>query len=221
MLHYPHRSAILVAGIPGAGKSTLLARAATASATTTTLDTDPRRERWSRHLGPIPYRIWRPLLHAAHYAAIWRGLAADATVLVAEPGTRPRLRRLFLRRARACGHTVHLVAIDASAAGARRGQEERRRTIRRGALERHARRWSAAKRSFRREGFDTVRVLSRADAARVRSIAAGARSDAPAARTARGRSGARRRSETPAGSSIAAGVRSDVLPRSDAPRVAA
>jgi len=45
--------AVLVAGPPGAGKSTLLARVAV-PADARTLDTDPRRARWTRVLAPCP-----------------------------------------------------------------------------------------------------------------------------------------------------------------------
>jgi len=46
--------AVLVAGPPGAGKSTLLARVAV-PADARTLDTDPRRARWTRVLAPLPH----------------------------------------------------------------------------------------------------------------------------------------------------------------------
>ena len=76
VLRYPPAAAVIVAGIPGAGKSTLIARAAF-PAGTTVLDTDPRRRRWAARL-PLPYRLWRPLLHAAHLRAAWRARAIRA-----------------------------------------------------------------------------------------------------------------------------------------------
>ena len=180
VLHYPDRSAILVAGLPGAGKSTLLARAAD-PAGAVVLDTDPLRKRWQERLGALPYPLWRPLLHMAHHARIWRALGEPGPVVVGEPGTRPLLRKAFIRRARRGGHTVHLVAIDATPREARDGQKARGRKIARSSLARHARRWGRAKATLRHEGFDTVRLLARTDAARVASIAVGAHAPAPPA----------------------------------------
>ncbi len=183
ILRFPSDAAVLVAGIPGAGKSTLLARAAD-PAGARVLDTDPLRGRWSRVLGPLPYAVWRPALHAAHWVAVWRALGRPGgPVLVGEPGTRRLLRRTFVRRARRAGRTVHLLGIEASAADARAGQVARGRTIRPGSLERHAARWRRTRRDARVE-FDTIRLLTRADAARVSRISFGspavARAHAPA-----------------------------------------
>lgn len=172
VLRYPADAAILVAGIPGAGKSTLLARAAD-PAVAVVLDTDPRRERWAGRI-PLPYRLWRPLLHAVHYAAAWRALRRPGPVVVAEPGTRPRLRRAFVRAARAGGHSVHFAGIDVSAHDARDGQHRRRRTIGDGSLARHASRWAETRHAVRAEGFDTIRLLTRTDAGRTERFAFGA-----------------------------------------------
>jgi AAA domain len=169
LLHYPDDAAVLVAGLPGAGKSTLVARAADPAAATV-LDTDPLRALWTRRLHPLPYALWRPLMHATHYALAYRALRRPGPVVVAEPGTRALGRRLFTAVARAGGHTVHLLAIDASPGEARGGQRDRGRRIGRRSLARHARRWAAARREVRRERFDTVRMLARSDAARVRRL---------------------------------------------------
>jgi predicted kinase len=169
VLRYPPDAAVIVAGIPGAGKSTLIASVAI-GAQATVLDTDPRRERWAARL-PVPYRLWRPLLHAAHLWAAWRALGRRGAVVIGEPGTRRIVRRALLRRARRRGHTVHLLGIDATADEAREGQRSRGRSIRAGSLARHARRWAALRHGARLEGFDTVRLLRRADAARVRALA--------------------------------------------------
>jgi predicted kinase len=180
LLHYPNDAAILVAGLPGAGKSTLVARAADAAAATV-LDTDPLRARWAARLSPLPYLLWRPLMHATHYALAYRALRRPGPVVVAEPGTRALGRLLFAAAARAGGHSVHLLAVDASPVEARAGQRARGRRIGRRSLGRHARRWAAARREIRREPFDTIRLLPRADAARVRRLAFGpARSRAQA-----------------------------------------
>ena len=94
-------------------------------------------------------------------------------MVVAEPGTRALGRRLFAAAARAGGHTVHLLAIDASPGEARSGQRARGRHVGSGSLGRHARRWSAMRRAIRNEPFDTVRLLARADAAHVERLAFG------------------------------------------------
>lgn len=180
-LRYPPNAAVLVAGIPGAGKSTLVARAAD-PATAVVLDTDPLRRRWARALAPIPYAAWRPLVHAAHLARAWRALGrAGGAVVIAEPGTRAVVRRLLVRRARRAGRTVHLLGVDATAAQARAGQHARGRTIRRPALDRHARRWRGVAGRARREGFATVAVLPREVVAQVAEIGFGRRSREAAA----------------------------------------
>jgi len=91
--------------------------------------------------------------------------------VIGEPGTRPWVRRALLRRAHRHGHTVHLLGVDATPDQARDGQAARGRSIRAGSLARHARRWAALRHGARLEGFDTVRLLPRADAARVHVIA--------------------------------------------------
>lgn len=174
-LRYPSNAAVLVAGVPGAGKSTLVARAADPG-TAVVLDTDPLRRRWASALAPIPYPVWRPLVHVAHLARAWRALGrADGAVVIAEPATRGVVRRLLVRRARRAGRTVHLLGVHATAAQARAGQRARGRTIRRSALERHLRRWPGVAVRARREGFATVAVLPRDVAAEVAEIGFGRR----------------------------------------------
>ena len=168
VLHYPSDAAILVAGLPGAGKSTMLARAGVPEGATV-LDTDPLRDAWAARV-PLPYALWRPLLHLAHYTRAWRALHRPGPVLVAEPGTRRLARRAFARAARRGGHSVHLLAIDATAAEARAGQRDRRRTIGSASLARHARRWATTRERARHEGFATVRLLTRRDAARIEAL---------------------------------------------------
>lgn len=167
LLRYPHGSALLVAGVPGAGKSTLVARAAAGSDDVRVLDTDPLRARWAQALQPLPYPLWRPLLHAFHLTRVWWLIGRPGALVVVEPGTRGFVRRAFVRRADRAGRELHLLGIDASFAEARAGQVARRRTIGRASLGRHAARWSSTLDEAREEGFASVRVITRAQAAQV------------------------------------------------------
>jgi hypothetical protein len=182
VLRYPADAAVLIAGVPGAGKSTLAARLGRRDGVRV-LDTDPLREQWARALGPFPYRLWRPALHTAHLVRIWRALGRPGPLVVAEPATRPRVRRILLRRTRRAGRTLHLLGIDAGVAEARGGQLARGRTIRPASLERHARRWARARAQARHEGFATVRLLTRPHAAAVAALAFGAESGPWSSRT--------------------------------------
>ena len=88
MLLAPDSSAVVVvAGLPGAGKTTLVAGEARA------LDSDTLREAWAPRLGGLPYALWRPLVHARHWVAIWRSLARPDGVIVVRPFTSGWLRR--------------------------------------------------------------------------------------------------------------------------------
>jgi len=60
---------VVVAGLPGAGKTTLVASEPRA------LDSDAHREACAPHLDRLPYAVWRPLVHARHWIAIWRTLS--------------------------------------------------------------------------------------------------------------------------------------------------
>ena len=76
LLRLPAAALLVVAGVPGAGKTTLLSRLDAPGSLV--LDPEPIRARWQRLLAPLPYRLWRPLVHAGH------GLR----VLLALPGRR-------------------------------------------------------------------------------------------------------------------------------------
>jgi len=139
---------VVVAGLPGAGKTTLVASEPRA------LDSDAVREAWAPRLSRLPYALWRPLVHAWHWIAIWRALARPDGVIVVRPFTSGWLRRAVLRRARRHHSAVHLVVVAATPAEAREGQRRRRRTIRERAMRRHERRWTRA--DFAREPWTTV-----------------------------------------------------------------
>ena len=78
VLRLPPAALLVVAGVPGAGKTTLLSRVDAPGSLV--LDPEPIRARFQRLLGPLPYRLWRPLVHAEH------GLR----VLLALPGRHSR-----------------------------------------------------------------------------------------------------------------------------------
>ena len=67
VLRLPQAALLVVAGVPGAGKTTLLSRIDAPGSLV--LDPEPIRPGSSR-LGPGPYRLWRPLVHAEHVLRI-------------------------------------------------------------------------------------------------------------------------------------------------------
>jgi predicted kinase len=144
---------IVVAGLPGAGKTTLVASDRRA------LDSDALREAWAPRLARLPYRLWRPLVHARHWVAIWRALKRPDGVIIVRPFTSSWLRRAVLRRAGRNHPAVHLVVVDATTAQARAGQRARGRTVREPAMRRHERRWARA--DFAREPWTTVTRVRR------------------------------------------------------------
>jgi hypothetical protein len=89
---------LLVAGVPGAGKTTLLVRADTSGSAV--LDPEAVCSRWRPALGRLPYRLWRPLVHARHYLGVLAALRGPAGLVVHEPGTRAWMRRLLVLRHR-------------------------------------------------------------------------------------------------------------------------
>jgi hypothetical protein len=144
---------VVVAGLPGAGKTTLVAGEPRA------LDSDAVREYLAPWLRAVPYPLWRPLVHAWHWVALWRALKRPEGVIVVRPFTSGRLRRAVLRRALRHHPAAHLVVVDASPALARAGQEARGRTVRERAMRRHERRWARA--DFAREPWTSVSAHAR------------------------------------------------------------
>jgi predicted kinase len=139
---------VVVAGLPGAGKTTLVAAERGA------LDSDALRETWAPNLRGLPYALWRPLVHAWHWLAIWRAAGRPEGVILVRPFTTGWLRRAVLRRARRHHPAVHLVVVDATPAQARAGQRARGRTVGERAMRRHERRWARA--DLAREPWTTV-----------------------------------------------------------------
>lgn len=146
------------------------------------LDSDRIRRRWAARLGRLPYPLWRPFVHAAHWLAILGVLRRGEPAILVRPFTTTWLRRAVLRRARI---PAHLVALTATPEEARDGQRARRRTVSDAAMLRHERAWAASLPRLAEEGWATVTTLSRADA----DAAAARAAPPPVARTRQAGSG--------------------------------
>src|SRR5512133_1143532 len=135
----PSAALLVVAGVPGAGKTTLLSRVGAPGSLV--LDPEPIRARLRRLLGPLPYRLWRPLVHAGHGLRVLFALPGRRGLIVHDTGTRGWRRRLLVGMARRCGRSGHLLLLDVSAEAALEGQRRRRRAMRRSAFATHWRNW--------------------------------------------------------------------------------
>jgi hypothetical protein len=177
-LRLPPAAVLVVAGVPGAGKTTLLSRVDAAQSEV--LDPEPIRARYARRLARLPYRLWRPLVHAEHYLRVLLALPGRAGLIVHETGTRAWRRRLLAAAARRFGRTAHLLLLDVSAETALRGQRRRRRMVRRQAFRGHWRRWQALRAALTSpagdraglaaDGWTSVRLMDRAAAGRLLRI---------------------------------------------------
>ncbi|BCJ39628.1 hypothetical protein GCM10010168_79170 [Actinoplanes ianthinogenes] len=139
-LNYPARSVLVVAGVPGAGKTTLLKRLFPRPGVRL-LDSERARVEWSPYFGAVPYRYWRPLVHAAHYVRLFRALRGDESIVVHESGTRSWVRKLIAMAARRAGRRTHLLLLDVAAREALAGQRARNRKVRRSSFANHYRNW--------------------------------------------------------------------------------
>jgi predicted kinase len=150
-LNYPRASVVLLAGVPGAGKSTLLQRLygmpgkavlpTRSDDGVTVLDSAQVRGWLAPVLGRLPYRWWRPLVHAVHYVRIFRALDAGGPIVIHDCGTRPWMRRMIGERAARRGLESHLVLLDTTAEEARAGQVARGRVVDAGRFATHVWRW--------------------------------------------------------------------------------
>jgi hypothetical protein len=174
VLRLPPAALLVVAGVPGAGKTTLLSRVDAPGSLV--LDPEPIRTRLRRLLGPLPYRAWRPLVHAEHGLRVLLALPGRRGLLVHDTGTRSWRRRLLAGLARRCGRTGHLLLLDVGAEAALEGQQARRRAIRRSAFATHWRNWRRLRAGFppqgdpsglHAEGWASVRLLDRPAADRL------------------------------------------------------
>ncbi|WP_245550837.1 AAA family ATPase [Nocardia paucivorans] len=152
-LRYPSTAALLFAGIPGAGKSTALHRLFRSPAEaeeppngpddTLVLDSNHVRNTWRHRLHRLPYPLWRPVVHLAHFARI-RSALRDHTgpVVIHDCATYGWSRRLLGRWATRHGREFHMILLDVPAAIARAGQFARGRRVGGISFRRHCSRWN-------------------------------------------------------------------------------
>jgi predicted kinase len=159
--HHPN-AVVVVAGLPGAGKTTLVGSHPRA------LDSDALRLAWAPRLSPLPYPLWRPLVHALHWLAIVRALGRPGGVILVRPFTSSLARRAVLRLARRHHAEVHLVVVDATPEQARAGQRARGRMLRDRAMRRHERRWARA--ALTDEPWTSITRVQARRAGRVKSV---------------------------------------------------
>jgi predicted kinase len=159
-LSFSSNAVVVVAGVPGAGKTTLIRRAVDREVARV-VDTDDRREAGARRF-----------LNVRHYASIAAAVARRRPVVIHSRGTHPAARRAIAALAALRGRPAHLVLLDAARAEAEAGQRARGRTIAAEEMDRQLARWlRLMARRPRREGWASVVVLDRAQAARIDAFA--------------------------------------------------
>ena len=164
VLRLPRAALLVVGGVPGAGKTTLLSRIDAPGSLV--LDPEPIRDRFQRQLGRVPYRLWRPLVHAEHYLRVLVALPSPSGLIVHDTGTSGWRRRLLVGMARRCGRTSHLLLLDVTAEAALEGQRRRHRTLRRSSFATHWRNWHQLRAELSTpdgpaEGWTSIRLLDR------------------------------------------------------------
>ncbi|MGH4025394.1 MAG: AAA family ATPase [Pseudonocardiaceae bacterium] len=124
------RDLILLAGLPGAGKSTLLAGLRDAPELTVR-DSDQLRALFDSRLPSwVPYRAYRPLVHAGHQLRVLTAaLRAPGPVLVHDPATRAVTRTALAALARLSGRPAVFVWLDVPPPQALDGQRARGRIL--------------------------------------------------------------------------------------------
>lgn len=173
------RTLLLVAGLPGAGKTTLLRRSANAHGV---VALDAEDVAGALRGVPLPYRLLRPVVHAAHVlrvlGACW---SAAPRVATTDPLTSRSRHALFAAAARCSGRQLQVVLLHVEPLQARDGQRRRGRHLSERRMRRHerryARRWGIrptgeAQQVLTREQADLVRDLGEVLAARERTHAA-------------------------------------------------
>jgi predicted kinase len=144
----PVARVVLVGGVPGAGKTTAIARVAGELSSMDALDPEAYRDRL-RQLLPegTDYAAYRPLVHTLHalhvLLVLLRGPVPGRTLVVHDPATRPRRRRLFAWLARRRGWDPVLVYVDVPRALAETGQVLRGRVVDPASFAGHWARWEA------------------------------------------------------------------------------
>ena len=130
----PEARVVLVGGVPGAGKTTAIARVAAEVPTVDALDAEWFREGLRRRLPEgTEYAAYRPLVHILHalrvLLVLLRGPVPGRTLVVHDPATRPRRRRLFAALARSRRWEPVLLYVDVPRVQAETGQVLRGRVV--------------------------------------------------------------------------------------------
>ena len=175
-LAYPAGAVLVVGGVPGAGKSELVRRLV--APPVRALDSAAVRDRYRRRLGGrLPYRWYRPAVHAEHYLRLAWALRRPGTLVVHDTATRSWVRRWIAALARRHHGSAHLLFLDVPAEDALAGQRARGRVVRSGAMRRHERRWRRLRAALARrpdalaaEGYASTVVLDRRGADAIRAI---------------------------------------------------
>jgi predicted kinase len=144
----PAARVVLVGGVPGAGKTTAIARVAAERPAVDALDPESFREVVRRRLPEgTDYAVYRPLVHILHtlrvLRVLLRGPVPGRTLVVHDPATRPRRRRLFARLARSRGWEPVLLYVDVPRVLAETGQVLRGRVVDPVSFAGHWSRWEA------------------------------------------------------------------------------
>lgn len=173
----PAVDVILVGGVPGAGKSTAIRQATADLPDVVVLDPENRQRALQERLPvALPYRTYRWFVHVAHTAEVLLrlllGPVPGQRLVVHDPGTRRRRRRLFVALARSRGWRTAFVYVDVNRQTARLGQEIRGRVLRLSAFDRHWTRWEQMRARLialqgTEEGWHRVLLVDRAQAAGV------------------------------------------------------
>lgn len=167
------RDLLVVAGLPGAGKTTMLRHAAVGLPV---LDSDQVRERLGAVVPAVPYRWYRPVVHAWHRLRIVRhAWGENGPVVVHEPSTRASTRALLALVGVLSGRSVRLLFLDVPAEVALAGQVSRGRVVRARSFARHVRRVGKWREELLADqvplGWRSVQVVDRPRAARTRLVA--------------------------------------------------
>ncbi|GAJ79447.1 hypothetical protein NBRGN_011_00080 [Nocardia brasiliensis NBRC 14402] len=151
-LQYPATAALVVAGLPGAGKSTVLRRFFGTDTDaeqpcggpegSVVLDSLQVRNRLRHRLGWLPYALWRPVVHVAHFAGIHAALRdTDGPVVIHDCATVGWARRVISFWAAGYGRELHVILLDVPATVAKAGQHARGRRSNRMTFVLHCFRW--------------------------------------------------------------------------------
>ncbi|WP_245562496.1 TGBp1 family protein [Nocardia araoensis] len=182
-IRYPAAAALIIAGVPGAGKSTALRKFFDADAAATApsrspagvlvLDSMQARNRWRRKLWWLPYLLWRPVVHAAHFLAIRTALReVDGPIVIHDCATFRWARTMIAGWA--AQRELHLLLLDVPAPVAKAGQHSRGRRINHMAFRLHVRGWrrlmSAVTTERAARGSRSVVIVDRAAVDHLRCV---------------------------------------------------